>query len=312
MITAVNLNPCIDKSILVSGFQYGQLNRVVDSCEEASGKAINVGIAVKRIGKDVECLGFNYKGNGKVLENTLDDYGITSEFVWVEGRLRTNTKILDRETNILTELNEYGSEVTKEDIYKLKSVIKEHAARSSIVVIGGSAPVGVDTTIYREILEELSVYPVKIILDAEKDFLLEGIKAKPYLIKPNLFELETAFGKKCKTIEEVVLLAREILEKGVEVVCVSLGEKGAVICDKQEAFYSQGLLLEIQGIQGAGDSMVAGICAALEEKLPIQEMLRYGMAASAASLVLKGTQMCSQEGFCKYREQIKIQKMEVS
>ena len=169
-----------------------------------------------------------------------------------------------------------------------------------------------DTTIYREILEELSVYPVKIILDAEKDFLLEGIKAKPYLIKPNLFELETAFGKKCKTIEEVVLLAREILEKGVEVVCVSLGEKGAVICDKQEAFYSQGLLLEIQGIQGAGDSMVAGICAALEEKLPIQEMLRYGMAASAASLVLKGTQMCSQEGFCKYREQIKIQKMEVS
>lgn len=106
-------------------------------------------------------------------------------------------------------------------------------------------------------------------------------------------------------------MAREIIESGVEVVCVSLGEKGAVICDKEEAFYSRGLQLKIQGVQGAGDSMVAGICAALEEKLPMEEMLRYGMAASAASLVLKGTQMCSKEGFFKYKEQINIRKMEV-
>lgn len=311
MITAVNLNPCIDKSIVVSGFQYGQLNRVMDSREEASGKAINVGIAVKRIGKEVECLGFNYKENGKILENTLNDYGITSEFVWVNGRLRTNTKILDSDTNILTELNEFGSKVTNEDINKLRTIIKEHAEKSSLVVIGGSAPVGVSSSIYREILEELSEYPIKTILDAEKDFLLEGIEAQPYLIKPNLFELETAFGKKCSSKEEVVLLAREIIESGVEVVCVSLGEEGAVICNKKEAYYSQGLQLKIQGIQGAGDSMVAGICAAIEEGLPIQEMLRYGMAASAASLVLKGTQMCSLEGFCNYRKQIQIQKMEV-
>lgn len=82
----------------------------------------------------------------------------------------------------------------------------------------------------------MKVHPIKTILDAEKDFRLEGIEAKPYLTKPNVFELETAFGKKCSSKEEVVLLAREIIESGVEVVCVSLGEKGAVICNKKEVY----------------------------------------------------------------------------
>ena len=72
-------------------------------------------------------------------------------------------------------------------------------------------------------------YPVilqKIILDAEKDLLLEGVKARPYLIKPNLYELQTAFGKDCNTKEEVYEVAKGIIKKGVSLVCVSLGRKG--------------------------------------------------------------------------------------
>lgn len=309
MITTVNLNPCIDKSIFISDFKYGELNRVIDSRQDVSGKAINVGIAIKKIGRQVECLGFNYKENGKELEHTLQKYDIKHEFVWVEGRLRTNTKILDMSTQVLTELNENGARVTQEDIQALKEVIKRHASKSNTIVIGGSVPIGVYSDIYRKIISGLTDYPVKIILDAEKELLLEGIKAKPYLIKPNLFELETAFGKKCSTKEEICELAKKIICQGVEIVCVSMGKEGAIICSREKAYFSQGLELDIRGVQGAGDSMVAGICIAIEEGLSIKEMLRYGMAASAGSLVLEGTQMCGKENFKKYLKQIKIEDM---
>lgn len=309
MITTVNLNPCIDKSVMVSGFKYGELNRVISTRSDVSGKAINVGIAIKKLGADVECLGFNYSENGKELERTLQNYGISYEFVTVNGKLRTNTKILDMETRILTELNESGGKVTDEDIKNLKEVVKRQGAKSTTIVIGGSVPVGVGKNIYRELIEELSCYPAKIILDAEKDLLLEGVEARPYLIKPNLYELQTAFGKDCSTKEEVYEVAKGITQKGVSLVCVSLGKEGAILCSEEEAYFSPGLELDIRGVQGAGDSMVAGICIAIERGLPMRELLRYGMAASAGSLVLEGTQMCGKEHFETYLQQIKIERM---
>ncbi len=309
MITTINLNPCIDKSMSVSAFRYGGLNRVLQTRSDVSGKAINVCIAVRWLGCGTECLGFNYNENGKELEETLMFYGIPYEFVMVNGKLRTNTKILDREKQTLTEFNESGGKVTDEDILHLKKVVRRHAAKSSAVVIAGSVPVGVGTGIYRELIEELAEFPVKVILDAEGDLLQEGVNASPYLIKPNLYELQTTFGSSCSTKEEVCSLAREITGRGVEIVCVSLGKEGAVICDRQDAYFAPGLDLEVKGIQGAGDSMVAGMCVAMEKGLPMQEMLRYGMAASAGSLVLEGTQMCGREQFDLYLKKIKTERI---
>jgi len=311
MITTINLNPCIDKNIVVSEFRCGQLNRVLKTRTDVSGKAVNVALAVKNLGGTVECLGFNYRSNGELLENTLKAHNIEYEFVWVKGSLRTNTKILDIKANVFTELNEYGGHVAKSDVSRIKQVINEHLIRSSLVVIGGSVPQGVSKSIYRDVLREASKHKIKTILDAEKELLLEGIKEKPYLIKPNLFELQTTFGRPCRSKEEIIAVAREIINTGVEIVCVSLGQDGAIIINEKEAFYSQGLTLDIQGVQGAGDSMVAGICMAMEAELPIEEMLCYGMAASAASLVLDGTQMCSEEGFWKHKEKIRVEKMQL-
>jgi len=306
MITTVNLNPCIDRSISLSDFQYGKLNRVRGSRYDASGKAINVGIVAKKLGKVVECLGFNYSEDGHLLTSALDKLQIKYEFIYIEGRLRTNTKILDIHTNIFTELNENGGRVSPKDVFVLRELIKRHSCKSNIVMIGGSVPEGVENSVYREILEDLQNLNIKTILDAEKDLLLEGIKAKPYLIKPNLYELEVTFGKKCATKKDIIDLALKIIDSGVAVVCVSMGEAGALICNSNEAFYAPGLNLHIRGFQGAGDAMVGGICVAMEDNCNLEDMLRYGMAASAASLILEGTQLCEKAGFYEFMDQIKI------
>lgn len=310
MITAINLNPCIDRSILVEGFQYGKLNRVIEARSDASGKGINVGIVAKNLGYKVKCLGFNYRNNGDVLTSILEEKQIPHVFIEVDGKLRTNTKILDVASSVMTELNEQGERVSEEDVQKLENLIKRETKDSEIVVIGGSVPNGVRKNIYKEIIDAISGTGKKVILDAEKELLKEGIKAKPYLIKPNLYELETTFKKKCETMEDIILAAQEIITNGVEIVCVSMGEKGAIICSKDRAYFSPAISLDVKGYQGAGDSMVAGICCAIKEKKDLKEMLRYGMAASAASLIREGTQLCEKEDFYKFLKEIEVHKVE--
>ena len=310
MITAINLNPCIDRSYTYIYFQCGKLNRVVESRNDASGKGINVGIAVKNLGREVQCLGFNYKYGGEVLTSTLRQREIPYRFVEVDGRLRTNLKILDVVSSVMTELNEPGEWVEPEDVQKLRTLIKQETKNSEIVVISGSVPRGVSPKIYREIIEDLSTGGRKIILDAEKELLKEGVKAKPYLIKPNLYELETTFQKRCRTLGDVILAAREIIGQGVPLVCVSMGDKGAVLCSREGSCYSPAIPLEVKGYQGAGDSMVAGICCAIEEKKNLKEVLCYGMAAAAASLIREGTQLCEKEMFDRYLQEIQITEVE--
>ena len=56
--------------------------------------------------------------------------------------------------------------------------------------------------------------------------------------------------------------------------------------------------------------MVAGICCAIEEKKNLKEVLCYGMAAAAASLIREGTQLCEKEMFDRYLQEIQITEVE--
>lgn len=300
MTTIVSMNPCIDKTIYVNDFRKGALNRVSESMQNAAGKAINVALVAKNLGAQVRCVGFNYRENGDILNQRLDNGGVPYEFVTVAGTLRTNTKITDVENNELTELNEAGGGVRAEDVERLKKRILALGEESDTVALCGSVPPGVDITFYRDIIAQLNKRSVKVILDAEKNLLLESMKGKPYLIKPNIHEFQTAFGTKLSDKKSLLSMAREIIRDGVQTVCISLGGDGAMICTADEGYYAPPIDIKVLGIQGAGDSMVAGFCCAIEKGLPLSELLRYGMAASAGSLVQPGTELCTMREFREY------------
>lgn len=297
MITTLTLNPCIDKTINVNGFKYGGLNRVVSTRADVSGKGINVSIAVHQLSEKTKCLGFNFTDSRDVMTKSLEKSGIEYEFIDVEGTLRTNVKVFDLQNEVMTELNENGHYVNEEAISLLSELVKEEAKVADIMVFNGSAPKGVPKDTYKLLIEAVKDSGVKTVLDAEGDLLLEGIKASPYFIKPNLFEFENAFNVKVTGKKDIVRVAREIIEKGVKIVCVSLGEEGAVLVSQDEAWFAPASDIKVKGLQGAGDSLVAGICIAINKGLEIREMLRYGVAAANASLIREGTLLCTKEDF---------------
>lgn len=309
MISTVTLNPCLDKTVSLEQFNYGQLNRIKDMRLDPSGKGINVAIALTQLEKKAICLGINYRENGNLISDYLDQLNIFHDFVKVQGAVRTNLKVLDLKNNIITEINEKGQAVSKQDIDNLLLKINKYASQSEIVILSGSIPKGVSPNIYKKIIMEINKYPCKVILDAEGEMLTQGIKAQPYLIKPNLYELELSYQRKFNSKKEIITQAQGIIAKGIKVVCVSLGEKGALIVNEKEAYYAPPLALDVKGVAGAGDSLVAGICIALLKNMSLAEMLQSGVAAASASLIREGTLLCKKEDYKRLLAQVQLEKL---
>ncbi|WP_292752718.1 PfkB family carbohydrate kinase, partial [Methylophaga sp. UBA4204] len=83
----------------------------------------------------------------------------------------------------------------------------------------------------------------------------------PFLIKPNLYELETLLQVKLDTKEAIAECARKLQLSGVKHVCVSLGDQGALLVSPSNSFYAKALSVPVNTTVGAGDSMVAGLVA---------------------------------------------------
>ncbi|MBW7573018.1 1-phosphofructokinase [Caproiciproducens faecalis] len=299
MITTLTLNPCIDRTVTVDGFTYGGTNHVENFRCDVSGKGINVSIALNNIGEATRCLGFNYMDGGSLLTDFLNEEKISNDFLNVSGQLRTNIKIFDRKASVMSELNESGNFVNGDCIADLVKKVEEYLPETSLLVLDGSVPPGVSKDIYKILTDKAREYGVKTVIDAYGELLLEGIKASPYLIKPNKDELEEAFGEKIQSKEDAIRVARKIIAQGVTMVCVSMGKGGAMLITEDKAYFCAGAEIEVKGVQGAGDSLVAGMCYAIVHGLSCAEMLRYGVAVAHGSLTLEGTQMCTLESFQK-------------
>lgn len=310
-VLTMTLNPCIDRTEYYDSFQVGATNIVKKAMEEVAGKGINVAVGLRHLNVPVKAMGFAYKEDKDKLYEKLDAEQIPHSFVEVAGRLRVNRKLFDESKSVMTECNEKGMPVTAEDIEALLRILCEELEDTSILVLSGSVPPGVDKDIYARMTTMANKAGVKVVLDASGELLLEGIKAKPYLIKPNKEEFQKSFLKNEKIntdlddteISEQILVdvSKEIVKGGLSYVCLSLGTDGAMLISHKmsESVDEKGsfrvdkrpaIMVTVRSLQGAGDAMVAGLCKAIYEGGE-EKMLAYALAMAASTISLEGTQM---------------------
>ena len=297
MITALALNPSIDMTLSISEFTYGGLNRVKTSRRDAGGKGMNVALALRALDCEAECVGFMHTGNAALFENKLKEHGAGFDFVYCEGDTRTNIKLRDDATSTITELNQSGRAVTADEMARMMDMIRNHAATSSHMVLSGSVPPGCSAGCYREIMEEIKNTGCRCVLDADGEKLSEGLKAHPYLIKPNRYELELLIGRSLPEKGDLLGAAYELIEGGVGVVAISLGGDGALITDGKESLFAPALKINVNSTVGAGDSMVAGLTAALSRNMTLADAFRTGVACASAACGTEGTQLFSKSEF---------------
>lgn len=309
MITTVSLNPAIDKTILLSGLEHGGVNRITSAREDIGGKGINVAKILNRLKVPSQVCGFVGSQNRKIVEELISHEELPHHFLETEGLTRTNTKIVELDQGITTDLNEQGFYINEELMQKFKALIAEKAAHSGFVVFSGSIPRGLSDTTYKDLISIVREH-TKTVLDADGSLLVEGMKASPYMIKPNIHELEAAFHTKLTTDEDVISFCQSLANKyGISLILVSMGEKGSLLISENSCYKADPVKIEVKSTVGAGDSMIAGMLYGISQGLAIEEAFAYATASGTLAVTKEGTQSFSLEEVQEMFKRVHIQKL---
>lgn len=285
MVYTVTLNPSIDYVMRFSSLEVGKTNRTENVEYMAGGKGINVSRMLTNLGVENLALGVLAGNGGKWFENIVKSYGIQTNFQWLkQGETRINVKL---KNEMETEINASGPIVNNEEEEGFLSNFSMLQA-GDIVVLAGSVAKGFSTDIYEKIMQRLNERKVNIVVDTSGSKLLEVLKYRPLLVKPNIDELGEVFGVDIVKREDAVLYGKKLIELGAQNVIVSMGADGAVmITASMEDYYVPAISGKVINSVGAGDSMVGGFIYAYEKKMMPGEMLKMAVACGCASTFSK-------------------------
>lgn len=285
MIYTVTFNPAIDYVVHTHEMVLGATNRASSEEMFFGGKGINVSIVLKELGIRSKALGFTAGFTGEAIENGLAAMGIDTDFVRLEsGNSRINVKIKAEEE---TELNGHGPHISDKALAALFEKLG-YISSEDTLVLAGSIPSSLPEDIYERILKELAGKEIRVIVDAAKSLLLNTLKYKPFLVKPNNIELAEMFGVELNTDEEIEKYARRLQQMGAQNVLISMAGDGAMLIDADGLVHRCGACMgTVKNSVGAGDSMVAGFLAGIAEN-DYDYALRLGTAAGGATAFSEG------------------------
>ncbi|MGN0648793.1 MAG: 1-phosphofructokinase [Oscillospiraceae bacterium] len=285
MIYTVTFNPAIDYVVHIGEMKTGATNRSEREEMYFGGKGINVSIVLRELGVDSIALGFTAGFTGEAIEKGLAAMGITTDFVQLEeGNSRINVKI---KSAAETEINGQGPRISERAV----AALFERLARltdGDTLILAGSIPPSLGADMYERIMERLCGKKIRVVVDATKDLLLNVLKYKPFLIKPNNFELGEMFGAELKSDAEIEKYARKLQHMGAANVLVSMAGDGAMLIDEHGRKLRCGVCSgAVRNSVGAGDSMLAGFLAGLSGG-DYEYALKLGTAAGGATAFSDG------------------------
>lgn len=291
MIYTVTFNPAVDYVVHTDNIAAGRVNKYSDEKIYFGGKGINVSLVLKELDISSVALGFVAGFTGDAIEKGVSASGIATDFVRLEkGFSRINFKIKSDEE---TELNGPGPEITADALHSLFEKL-DKLSRGDILVLAGSIPKSMPDDIYEKILERLCEREIRAVVDATGNLLLNVLRYKPYLIKPNNFELEEMFSAELCSNDDIILYARRLRDMGAQNVLVSMAEKGAILVDENNEVHIYPVCKgEVKNSVGAGDSMLAGFLAGMIKENDYNYALKLGTAAGGATAFSDG--LCTKE-----------------
>lgn len=293
MIYTLTLNPAVDWELQIEHFELNSVSRAKQSRSDCGGKGFNVSRMLRNLNTDSIAMGFVGGVNGQRLDSGLQEQGVTTDFTWIQGETRTNVSIVAVDNAEHIKVNEPGPVVTAIEVDELIRQVERVLAPGDWWIMGGSLPIGVDTDIYAQLIERIQQAGAHAILDSSGEALLQGCKACPTMVKPNLEEALQLVGITNGDVDTMRESAGKILELGPENLVVSLGKEGAMLVANQgmEMIHTPEII-ERNPI-GAGDSLVAGVVWRLSQGESYEDAICYGVACGAATASKSGTELGS-------------------
>jgi 1-phosphofructokinase family hexose kinase len=306
MIITLTLNPAVDQTSWVSRLEPGRVHRTLETQMDPAGKGINVSRMAHRLQWPTIAFGFLAGEAGNIIERALQLEGVQYHFLRVPGQTRINVTIVDGAGHA-TSFFGPGPSIPPQALASFDALVRFWLRAGRVLVIAGSLPPGVPAEAYAAYVRTAREEGVKVFLDADGDALREGVRVGPDLIKPNIAEAERLLARRLPDETAVIEGARELVQRGVGTVVVSMGARGAICATDGTIWRVRPPSVERRSTVGSGDSMVAGLAVALARGDDVAAALKLGAAAGAATAGSEGTALGTAEDVSRLLPQIEVE-----
>lgn len=283
MITTVTLNAAIDQVYEMNSLMVGQTNRVMQKWQQGGGKGINVARVIVALGGEVSIGGFVGGLNGEKISVLLQEERLQTGFIQIEGESRVCLTITDEQTKEMTELLEEGPTIQQHEWQRMLNWIKTQAEHSAYFVLSGSLPKGLATAAYATIIRLLKQEGVRVALDTSGEALIHGVEAIPFIIKPNEDEIVQLIGKQAVELDDIIQAGEKLQELGIEHVCFSLGDKGALFVNRSGVYQVNAPKIRVVNTVGSGDAFLGGLVYKFSQGEDFTEAYKWAVACGSAN-----------------------------
>lgn len=304
-ILTITLNPAIDVTLSVEQLHLGQVNRQQSTCIHPAGKGLNVAQVLKKLGHEVWVTGFLGQNNRTIFDELFLMQGFRTEFVFVEGETRHNIKIAEQ-SGRMTDVNGIGFYINAEQKQALLNKISILSSQVDAIVLSGSLPQGFDIDDLRELVRTIQNYNVQLAIDTSGQALNVIAQLNPWLIKPNVDELEQAFAQSAQTLEEQCQLIQKY-GLHIEHIVISMGEQGVHWIQREHIFSANSPKVVVKSTVGAGDTLLAGIVHGLLTQSSVTDTLMLATALASHAVTQIGVNIIpDDETLTRLKQQIQV------
>jgi 6-phosphofructokinase 2 len=309
LIVTITLNPSLDQHITVDGLVLDGTNRWSRLHRYAGGKGIDVSRAIHEMGGRTIAYGFIGGPVGRAVEILLDEEEVPFSFTPIERETRTNFIITDSKTGRQTRIDAPGPRISRDEFERFQRKMRRIRPSPDLIVMGGSLPPGIPNDVYYSIIMEAKTFGVRTILDSDGQWLAEGIKAKPYLVKPNVREAEELLGRELPTEDAIIKGALDIVDMGVEIAVISRGGDGVIAATNNEVLKAVPPEVKVKSAVGAGDCTIAGLALKLANEESLSKACRLAVALGTAAVLTPGTELARREDVEALLPRVKVKKI---
>ncbi len=298
MILCVTPNPAIDRTLHVDALRVGEVHRSDTVLAAAGGKGLNVARTIRALGGSPFCVGLLGGHTGNLLAELAEREGLSAHWTRMKNETRTCV-ILVEHSRDATVVNERGAGVSADECQIFLRDVWAQAEQAQLVCVSGSLPLGFSLDDFSILLQGLAARKKSVWVDTSGAALNTALDVRGVNIKVNAAELGEALGLEIFTMEQAANAGRQLLERGISSVAVTLGRDGAVLVAGTGVWSVHPPAIEVVSSVGSGDAFLGGLAFALETGNPPEVALRYGVAAGAANALHFGGGTVEREEFSK-------------
>lgn len=306
MILTITPNPTIDRVYFVDEFKMGEIHRPEKVVCSAGGKGLNVARVSHILNEEVLAMGFAGGFNGEYIKAEIEKLGIRTAFTPISGETRICVNISDSQGKS-GEILEKGPQITQTEKEVFFSEFSKRLSEYDVICISGSLPRGLDESFYAKVIRLCKEAGKRVIADASERVLGKIIDEKPFMIKPNRYELSVLMGKEISSQDDVKEALLFMKNRGIEIPLITLGKDGAMAYIGEKFYKFSSPCVMVKNAVGSGDSSVAGIAVGLSRGMDAIDAIHLGMASGTANTQFEETGFVSRELVEKYYREVTVE-----